>query len=60
IYFKSFLTEIIKHIEAGDSLEETKREYSLPRYRHLKGYELLLEQNVERAYENLKATALSR
>ena len=60
IYFRNFLDEVSKHIEAGDSLEKTKREFSLPRYRHLTGYDQLLEQNIERAYINLKETAQAR
>ena len=60
IYYKSFLSETIKHIEAGDSLEKTKKEFNLPQYRHYNGYDQLLELNIERAYANLKETVLSR
>lgn len=53
-FLRAFLSEIIKHIEAGDSLEKTKDSFSLPRYKHLEGYDQLLDLNIERAYTNLK------
>lgn len=59
-YFKSFLSEVIRHIEAGDSLEKTKKEFNLPQYRHYSGYDHLLELNIDRAYRNLKETVLAR
>ena len=59
-YFKSFLSEVIKHIEAGDSLEKTRKEFSLPQYSQYQGYNQLLELNVDRAFRNLKETVLSR
>jgi len=59
-YFKAFLSEVIKHIEAGDSLDKTRKEFALPRYRNYIGYDQLLGLNVERAYRNLSETVLSR
>ena len=59
-YLKSFLSETIKHIEAGDSLEKTKREFNLPQYKQYSGYDQLLEVNIERAYRNLGETVLAR
>jgi len=59
-YFKTFLSEVIKHIEAGDSLEKTKKEFNLPQYSQYQGYNQLLELNIDRAYRNLRETVLAR
>lgn len=59
-FYKNFLSEVIKHIEAGDSLEKTKKEFNLPQYRQYYGYDQLLELNIERAYRNLTETGLVR
>lgn len=53
-FFRDFLTEILTHIEQGDSPQETVLLFSLPRYRHLDGFEKFLKVNVERAYQDLK------
>jgi len=53
-YFKAFLTEVLKHIEQGDSLEKTLRSFSLPKYRDYDGYDRFLQPNIERAYRELK------
>jgi glyoxylase-like metal-dependent hydrolase (beta-lactamase superfamily II) len=53
-YLKDFLTEVLKHIENGDSLEQTVENFSLPKYRHLPGYDSFTPGNVERAYLQLK------
>ena len=36
-FFKAFLTEVLRHIEEGDSLDQTLRTFSLPRYRDYDG-----------------------
>lgn len=59
-FYKSFLSEVIRHIEAGASLEKTKRQFRLPGYRDYAGYDQMLELNIERAYSNLKETVLKR
>ncbi len=53
-YLKDFLTEIIRHIEQGDSLETTLSNFTLPRYKNLSGYESFTPGNIERAYKQLK------
>jgi len=53
-FFKDFLTEIIRHLERGDSLERTLKTFSLPKYEEMPGYKQFLPANVERAYLNLK------
>ncbi|RNC65257.1 MAG: MBL fold metallo-hydrolase [Desulfuromonadales bacterium] len=54
LFFKDFLTEVLRNIEAGRSLEETKKNFSLPSYENLPGYKAFFSVNVERAYWNLK------
>lgn len=53
-FMRDFLTKILYHIERGDSLAKTKKEFSLPRYKNMPGYRTFFEVNVERAYKNLK------
>ncbi len=53
-YLKDFLTEIIRHIDRGDSLETTLETFSLPSYTSLPGYERFMPGNIERAYLQLK------
>ncbi len=55
-FFKDFLTEVLRHIEAGESLEKTLRTFSLPRHEKLAGYRQFFKVNIERAYANLKDT----
>lgn len=56
VFFRAFLTEIIRHIEKGESLKSTQKNFSLPKYRRLEGYERFLEANLERAYKQVKET----
>ena len=53
-FFRDFLTEVIRHIERGDTLEQTLQSFDLPKYRNLSGYQLLMKANLKRAYEELK------
>ncbi len=53
-FFRAFLTEVIRHIEEGDSLKQTRKSFSLPKYEKLPGYERFLQANLERAYAQLK------
>ena len=53
-YLKDFLTEVVGHIEKGDSLETTLETFSLPKHEHLPGYKSFTPGNVERAYLQLK------
>lgn len=54
--FKGFVTEVLRHIEKGDSLEQTLKTFSLPRMEKLDGYAQFLTRNLEHAYLDLKAT----
>lgn len=58
-FFKAFLTEVLRHIEAGDTLEKTLRTFSLPKYRDYDGYGRFLRTNVERAYKELQQNVLN-
>ncbi|NIQ97271.1 MAG: MBL fold metallo-hydrolase [Desulfuromonadales bacterium] len=55
-FFRAFLTEVIRHIEKGDSLEQTRQSFSLPAYEDLPGYQRFLGANLERAYRQLEET----
>ena len=52
-YLKDFLTEVLDHIEKGESLYETQQSFALPRYEKLPGYRSFTPGNVERAYRQL-------
>ncbi len=53
-YFRDFLSTVVAHIEKGDSLEQTMKSFTLPRYATYEGYSRFLRPNVERAYRDLK------
>jgi glyoxylase-like metal-dependent hydrolase (beta-lactamase superfamily II) len=52
-FFRDFLTEVLRHIEQGDSLEQTLQSFELPEYRSLEGYDQLIKLNLKRAYQDL-------
>jgi len=52
-FFRDFLTEVLRHIEKGDSLEQTLEEFDLPEYHDLEGYDQLIKLNLKRAYNDL-------
>lgn len=52
-FFRDFLTEVLKYIENGDTLEQTLANFDLPQYRQMDGYEQLIQLNLKRAYEDL-------
>jgi long-subunit acyl-CoA synthetase (AMP-forming) len=52
-FLKAFLTEVLQMIEEGKSLEQIKKEFSLPRYETLPGFQQFLSANIERAYQDL-------
>lgn len=55
-YLRAFLSEVLRLIEEGHSLEEAKKHFSLPRYEHYAGFRQFLEGNLEHAYNDLKKT----
>ena len=53
-FFRDFLSEVLRHIERGDSLEDTLETFILPGYFDMPGYQDLIKLNVQRAYNDLK------
>jgi glyoxylase-like metal-dependent hydrolase (beta-lactamase superfamily II) len=53
-FMQDFLTAVLDHIEAGDSLETTVKNFSLPAYEKREGYQRFRRSNIERAYLTLR------
>lgn len=51
---RDFLTEVLQHIEKGQTLAQTKKAFSLPEYQVLPGFKTFFDVNIERAYRELK------
>lgn len=54
LFFKDFMTEILHHLEKGDSLKQTLATFRLPNYEALPGYRTFLNANIAGAYTDLK------
>ncbi|CAG0966369.1 hypothetical protein GEOBC_01020 [Geobacteraceae bacterium] len=54
LFFKDFLTEALRHIEAGRTLDETMKLFRLPAHEGMPGYKAFFDVNVGRAYQDLK------
>jgi len=54
-FYQAFMTEIIRNVEKGNTLGQTKKEFSLDQYKDLPGYKSFVEVNVERAYRQFKS-----
>lgn len=54
LFFKDFLTEVLRHLDKGETLAQTKKGFSLPQYQGMPGYTTYKDVNIERAYEELK------
>jgi hypothetical protein len=52
-FFRDFLTEVLQHIERGETLEQTLANFDLPQYHQMDGYEQLIQLNLKRAYGDL-------
>lgn len=55
-FYRAFMTEIIRNVEKGNTFSQAKKEFSLPQYTALPGYDTFLEVNFERAYRQLKSS----
>ena len=55
-FYRAFMTEIIRNVEKGNTLAQTKKEFSLQQYKSLPGYDAFLEVNLERAYRQFKSS----
>lgn len=53
-YFRDFTSEVLVHLERGESLTQTVKTFNLERYSHFEGFDRLLRPNIERAYHDLK------
>jgi glyoxylase-like metal-dependent hydrolase (beta-lactamase superfamily II) len=54
-FYRAFMTEIIRNVEKGNTLGQTKKEFSLDQYKDLQGYKSFIEVNLERAYRQFKS-----
>ena len=58
-FFRDFLTQVLQHIERGDTLAQTLETFEMaPKYRSMDGYDQLLKLNLKRAYEDLNNNVL--
>lgn len=57
-YLKAFLSEVLRHLEKGDTLAQTEKNFHLDAYRDWGGYSRLLNTNIARAYQDLKENVL--
>jgi len=55
-FYRAFMTEIIRNVEKGNTLSQSKKEFSLPQYKSLPGFDLFFEGNFARAYNQLKSS----
>lgn len=53
-YFRDFTSEVLAHLERGESQQQTVKTFRLDKYNHLDGFDRLLRPNIERAYVDLK------
>ncbi|MDY6847740.1 MAG: MBL fold metallo-hydrolase [Geoalkalibacter sp.] len=54
-FLKAFFSEVLQMIEEGKTLDQVKREFSLPQYETLPGFQQFLPVNLERAYQDLRS-----
>ncbi|SNB46021.1 Glyoxylase, beta-lactamase superfamily II [Geobacter sp. DSM 9736] len=55
VFMREFLTEVLRHVEKGENLAQTKKGFSLPAYQQLPGYKTFFNVNIERAYGEFKS-----
>lgn len=53
-FFREFLTAVLIRIERGDSLDQVMKDFDMPNYRNMSGYQQLIKVNLQRAYIELK------
>lgn len=58
VFFREFLTEVLRHVENGENLAQTKKGFTLPKYQDTPGYKTFFNVNIERAYGEFKADTL--
>lgn len=55
LFYRAFMTEVIRNLEKGNSLAKTKKEFSLEQYKDMPGFRTFLDINLENAYKQLKS-----
>jgi cyclase len=55
-YFKDIRAEVKKYINLGKTLDETKNQLTLEKYKDLDGYKQRLSRNAESIYQEMKNT----
>jgi len=55
-FYRAFMTEIIRNVEKGNTLAKAKKEFSLPQYKFLPGFDAFFDVNFERAYKQFKSS----
>ena len=53
-FFKEFLTAVLVRVERGDTLEQVLKDFDMPKYRQMNGYQQMIKVNLRRAYTELK------
>jgi glyoxylase-like metal-dependent hydrolase (beta-lactamase superfamily II) len=54
-YLSAFIRAVQEHIEAGKGIEEILKEFSMPEYEKLRGWDAFSARNLVRCYNELKA-----
>ena len=57
LFSRDFMTEVLRHVEMGHNLAQTKKNFSLTKYQDLPGYKTFFNVNIERAYSEFKGVA---
>lgn len=55
-FYRAFMTEVIRNVEKGNTLSRAKKEFALPQYKFLPGFDAFFDVNFERAYKQLKSS----
>ncbi|NJC87406.1 MAG: MBL fold metallo-hydrolase [Desulfuromonas sp.] len=53
-FFREFLTAVLARVERGDSLDKVMKDFDMPAYRQMSGYQQLIKVNLQRAYIELQ------
>ncbi|MCM2265223.1 MAG: MBL fold metallo-hydrolase [Desulfuromonadales bacterium] len=53
-FFREFLTAVLARVERGDSLDRVMKDFDMPAYRQMSGYQQLIKVNLQRAYIELQ------
>jgi len=54
-FYRAFMTEVIRNVDKGNTLAQTKKEFTLTQYKNLPGYNVFIDVNLERAYKQYKS-----